>query len=305
MLRSPINVIGAATDPGGVNVIKALLEIFDDYTTRPSQFFDLNQKDECLELGNFLNEYDGLLLLGTSGEMEQESALLERASNNKSVFCAIVLDEIYNVKSRLMNAGDSLYYSDLILYIEGTNSNDKIKAIDGYEMPHPLLTKNRAQFFENIAYEYDPSGPILIVDEFKSPFHLFDGDNSRYGLLSDLLSPHFRADVPIKIRCHPKHFATESYEQGQVSLVVGYSSFFLAIAAAKGLPVLSIAHEQVVSFALSNMGLGLISLADLSKPVSELVALSKSKSTCYIQANCAPTIEYLLNHVKSAKAKSS
>ena len=172
-------------------------------------------------------------------------------------------------------------------------------------MPHPLLTKNRGQFVESIAYEYDPLGPILIVDEFKSPFYLFDGDNSKHGLLSDLLGPHFGADVPIKIRCHPKHFVTESYEQGPVSLVVRYSSFFLAIAAAKGLPVLSIAHTQVVSFALSNMELELISLADLSKPVSELVALSKSKSTCYIEQNCAPTIEYLLSHVESSKAKSS
>ena len=175
-----------ASDPGGANLLRDLLVCRPDIVRRAS----VHRIDCARSFHDFHREFaaePAPILLGTSVLADVEKKVLKVAENLQAkVF--LVIDDIYNVKNRIRNIGTLSRAVTSIGYLEGTAENEKFPDIPGFIFTHPICdARVSAQWRDAFPYIYNPSGPILVVDEFKESFELEGQETLPAGYLSDYL----------------------------------------------------------------------------------------------------------------------
>lgn len=237
-----------ASDPGGANLLRDLLICNPDITGKAS----VHRIDCARTFHDFHSEFiagPGPILLGTSLSAETEKKVLEVAENLQAkVF--LVIDDIYNVKNRVKNIGTLSRAVTSIGYLEGTPENEKFPNVPGFVFTHPICdAKVSAQWRDAFPYIYNPSGPILVVDEYKESFELEGRETLPAGYLSDYLIDFDAVDI--ECRRHPRAKSRKSdYTAGDVRLIVGYSSNYLLNDVISDIPFVSVAGRHVSSLSL-------------------------------------------------------
>ena len=237
-----------ASDPGGANLLRDLLICSPCIIGKAS----VHRIDCARSFRDFHSEFvaePGPILLGTSVSAESEKKVLQVAENlQQNVF--LVIDDIYNVKNRVENIGTLSRAVTAIGYLEGTPENEKFSGTPGFVFTHPICDASvSAQWRDAFPYVYNPSGPILLVDEYKESFELEGYETLPAGFLSDYLID--LDDANFKCRRHPRAKSRKpDYTEGDVRLIVGYSSNYLLNDFVSDIPFVSLAGRRVSSFSL-------------------------------------------------------
>tara|TARA_B100000575_G_C23135454_1_gene659528 strand:- start:1993 stop:2943 length:951 start_codon:yes stop_codon:yes gene_type:complete len=227
------------------NIIADRLEKYGIQTTHLNNKINKNIKyDDFIEL---------VALIGTSTDSWFEELWIEKLIENK-VDINIFIDEVYNLEKRLSflkkYKGNikNIYYSgmlDLDSYIPNANNIICI---------NPSF--NKEYLIQRFNYKYNPSGPLVIIDEFKDEFKInkiFSKKEYKKMHVSDLLKKEFSIvdEKIIKIRSHPNLNSKDNYLSGEASGFIGYSSMALAELSFLGFKAMSIASDEVESIATS------------------------------------------------------
>ena len=242
------NILFVASDPGAYNPFS----ILHNYSLEHKVFKSCLIKDRVYLEHNILKA--DYILIGTSMDMELELEALKLAKKFQKP-CSLFIDEIYNIENRLNSINDVGVNPDIIflqkkINLEEYQIRSSLRIFGNPSLDISVINQKKFN------YKFSESGPIVIIDEYKSSFEL-EGVTKRHNSIffSDLVKKYLdSSNYNFEVRGHPKYLSENlkfNYVSGPVSLFIGYSSIALAELALQGFPCTSLADKQITSLSLS------------------------------------------------------
>jgi hypothetical protein len=216
------------TDPGGARVLKELY---------PATFVENNWL-KFNEISKMHYQFYDEICVGTSVSMEEEKLIISNAPVGK---ITLILDEIYNVRSRLNLLGDVLLKKiKYIIYIEGTSDEEIYPGVDYSFVKHPSLSLKNV----NCDYIYNSLGPLILIDEYKPRFEFIQ---TNYNHQLDFLSNIINKSEGLVYRSHParRNQSIKEYNENAVSGVIGYTTNYLIETLKLKIPTYTCSHSSV------------------------------------------------------------
>ena len=264
-MQQKVDLLFIGTDPGGRIPLYHLFQLINLQGKYICKFlnFELGLDNKLISKKTISAKTR--VMIGVSADQAIENRIINFLLENfPNIKIFLFIDENYNVKNRVSNILMKTKEIKGIFYQINTPIKEINDTVVSYFFGSPLLDTEFNMNFKNLFnYEYDALGPIVLVDEFKPEFK-FQNCKAHNKFLSTVLEEKKLIDNDLKIRMHPKSNAVfmkqfrqkkinqyKSYDSGIASCFIGYSSFFLALAASFNFPTISLADFSVNSVLLN------------------------------------------------------